>query len=122
MGIALSLLSTLTIIFIIPIIIYGLFSTLFGLKEPEKKLSFFTGILIQKIGTSFGFVIMFVLGKGYFESNWLIYSLVWVIMFAITEIGQTFIPNSSKKEAVAGIVSEAMYFPLAGLVMVNLLQ
>ena|SRR3990167_2849918 len=122
MEILLSFLATLLIIFIIPILVYGLFSTFSGLKEPEKKLSFFLGVLIQKTGTSLGFVAVYSLGKGYYESNWLIYSLVWVIMFAITEIGQTFMSNYSKKEALAGIISEIIYFPLAGLAIVNLLK
>ncbi len=73
------------------------------------------------MGTSFGFVVIYYLGKANFESNWLIYSLVWVGMFAIVEVGQALIPNYSKKEALAGIISEVIYFPLAGLVMVNLL-
>lgn len=120
MGIILSLISTLLIIFIVPIIVYGLFSAFFGLKEPDKKLSFFIGVLIQKVGTSFGFVLIYFLGKDYFETNWLFYSLIWVGMFTITEIGQTLMPNYSKKECLAGIISEFIYFPLAGLVMVNL--
>jgi len=121
MSIFFSFLATLLIIFIIPIIVYGFFSAFFGVKEPDKKLSFFLGVLIQKAGTSLGFVIIYVLGKGYFEAHWLVYGLVWAGMFAITEVGQTFLPNYTKKEALAGIISEAIYFPLAGFVLVNLL-
>lgn len=121
MNIFVSFLATLIIIFVIPIVVYGLFSAFFGVKEPEKKLSFFLGILIQKMGTSLGFVALFLLGKGYFETNWLMYSLVWAGMYAVTEIGQTFLPNYSKKEAIAGIISELIYFPLAGFVVVHLL-
>jgi hypothetical protein len=42
-------------------------------------------------------------------------------MFAITEIGQAFMPRYSKQEAVAGILSEGIYFPLAGFVNAALL-
>lgn len=116
-SIILATLATLVIVFIVPIIIYGLFSKFFGLKEPEKKKEFFIGVLIQKIGASLGFVLLYYFGIGYFSQNWLIYSLVWVLMFAITEIGQIFMPNYSKKEAIAGIISELIYFPLSGLVL-----
>jgi hypothetical protein len=116
MIILLAVFTTLLTIFVIPIIIYGLFSKFWGLKEPEKKVEFFINVLIQKVGTSFGFVLLYYLGRESFNENWLIYSMVWILMFAITEIGQAYMPNYSKKEAVAGIISEAIYFPLAGLI------
>lgn len=121
MDLILSFLATLLIIFIVPIAIYGLFSRLFGLKEPEKKLSFFVSVLIQKIGTSIGFVWLFYLAKDFFGENWLLYAIVWAIMFAIVEVGQAIAPGSSKKEAVAGIISEVVYFPLAALAIAKLL-
>lgn len=117
MEMLLSFILTLIIIFVIPIIVYGIFVSLFGLKEPEKKLRFFVGVLIEKVGTSAGFVALFYLGKDSFIDSWLIYSLVWVAMYAITEIGQVYMTDSSKKEAAAGIISEAIYFPLAAFVI-----
>jgi hypothetical protein len=42
-------------------------------------------------------------------------------MFAIVEIGQTMGTEYSKKEAVAGIISEVIYFPLSALVIAKLL-
>lgn len=122
MGVIFSLITTLLIFFIVPIVVYGLFSRFYGLKEPEKKKEFFIGVLIQKIGTSLGFVLLYYLGIGYFGEHWLLYSFVWVLMFIITEIGQMYMPNYSKKEAAAGIISEIIYFPLAGAVMHFLLR
>lgn len=122
MSIILSFIATLIIIFIVPIIVYGLFAKFSGLKEPEKKKEFFIGVIIQKIGTSLGFVLLYYLGIGNFGGQWILYSMVWVLMFAITEIGQIFMPNYSKKEAAAGILSEIVYFPLSGLAISILLK
>jgi len=116
-AIVLSLISTLIIIFLIPIAIYGLFSKYLGIKEPEKKTDFFIGVLIQKLGTSLGFVLLYYIGMDIFSGDWLIYSLIWFLMFAITEIGQTYMSNYSNKEAIAGLISELIYFPLAGLML-----
>lgn len=54
MELLLSIIFTLIVIFVVPVLIYGLFSALFGLKEPEKKLNFFIGVVIQKTGTVIG--------------------------------------------------------------------
>ncbi len=112
-----SYLLTLLIVFVVPIFVYGIFVKLFQIAEPDKKLKFFLGVLMEKIGTSFGFVTLFYLGKDFFVGNWLIYGMVWFIMFAITEVGQVYRTGSSKKEALAGIISEATYFPLAAYVI-----
>ncbi len=121
MDIALSFLLTLVIIFVVPVLIYGLFVKYAGWKEPEKKLSFMISVLIQKIGTALGFVTIFTIGSEYFDDSWLIYGLIWAAMFAIVEIGQAVGPGYSKKEAVAGIISEFIYFTLSGFVVANLL-
>lgn len=112
---------TLIIIFVVPIVVYGFFVKLFGIKEPAKKAKFFLGVLIEKIGTSIGFVTLFYLGKDLFINNWLAYGMVWLAMFALTEIGQVYMTGSSKKEAIAGVISEAIYFPLAAYVISLLL-
>lgn len=121
MNILLSLVLTLLIIFIVPIVIYGLFAAFFGLKEPDKKPIFFLSVLIQKIGTAIGFVGLFVLAHDNFADAWLTYAAIWFTMFAVVEIGQALMPNYSKKEAVAGIISEAIYFPLTAFAISRLL-
>lgn len=113
---------TLVIIFIVPVLVYTFFTSVFGLKEPEKKLKFFIGVIIQKVGTTIGFVALFYLGREYFLDHWLLYSFVWFVMFAMTEVGQAFMPGYSKKEAVAGIISEAIYFPLSAYIIARLLS
>lgn len=121
MDILLGCILTLIVIFIVPILIYGLFTFFFGLKEPEKKLKFFVGVLLQKTGTAIGFVAIFYLGRAYFLDYWLLYGFIWFAMFALTEAGQTFMSNYSKKEAAAGIISEAIYFPLSAFILSRLI-
>jgi hypothetical protein len=42
-------------------------------------------------------------------------------MHAIVEIGQAIGPDYSNKEAVAGIISEIIYFPVSAFVIAQLL-
>ena len=121
MSIVFSFVSTVLIIFIVPIVVYALFSKYVGIPEPEKKRSFFVAVLIQKIGTAVGFVALYSLAKDSWVDGWLLYGAVWAVMFSVVEIGQSIAPGYSKKEAAAGIVSECIYFPLAAFVMIVLL-
>lgn len=121
MDFTLSVIAAFLIIFIIPVVVYGIFSALFGLKEPKKKLRFMLSVLVQKVGTSIGFVWLFYAARDTFGTDWPVYALIWFVMFALVEIGQSLLPTYSKKEAVAGIISEALYFPLAAFVISRLL-
>lgn len=121
MEIALASVFVFVTIFIIPIFIYGLFASHLGLDEPEKKMRFFIGVVIQKIATTFGFVVLFVMAQGSLNDQWLAYGLVWFAMFAVTEIGQTYLTDYSKKVAIAGIISEAVYFPLSAFIVYSAL-
>ncbi len=105
---------TLVVLFVIPILVYGIFSKFFGVKEPEKNSKFFLSVLLQKIGNAIAFVWIFTMIP---SPNWLMYALAWFVMFAIVEIGQALLPTYSKKEAIAGIISEAIYFPLAAYLL-----
>lgn len=122
MDILLGFTSTLIIIFFVPIIVYSLFVKFAGLREPDKKLSFMVSVLLQKLGTSFGFVLLFLIGKETFVDVWLIYGLIWATMFTIVEIGQSVGPDYSRKEAIAGIISEFIYFPTAALILAKLVM
>lgn len=116
MNIFISFILTFLIFFITPIAIYGIFSKFFEVKEPEKKLRFFAGVLLEKIGTSIGFVGLFYLGQS-FSNNWFAFGLVWFVMFAVTEVGQIYTHSSPKREAIAGIISESIYFPLSAYII-----
>lgn len=109
------------IILFVPILTYGLFTKIFNLKEPEKKLRFFIGVIIQKIATTLGFVAIFSLAINTFDERWFLYGLIWFLMYAITEIGQIFLTDYSKKEAIAGIISELFYFPVSAFLLSKIL-
>ena len=54
-------------------------------------------------------------------SRWLLYGLLWLLMFAVGEIGQAIAPGYSWTEAVLGVISEAVYCPLSAYVAWRLL-
>jgi hypothetical protein len=43
-------------------------------------------------------------------------------MFALGELGQAITPDYSWQEAAAGLISETIYFPVAGLILVWLVR
>jgi len=45
--------------------------------------------------------------------QWMRYALVWWLMFGVIEIGQAIAPGYSWPDAIGGILSEAIYFPLS---------
>ena len=110
MSVVVEIVSVFLIIFIVPFVIYGLNSKWMKVKTPENPGMFMLGVAIEKIGASIGFVILF-------EKNWIPYSLVWFVMFALGEIGRALGPDYSSKEALLGIASEAIYLPLSGYVV-----
>jgi hypothetical protein len=109
----------LAIIYLVPFVVYGIGSVLFGLKPPEgaSPLQFLLSVFVSKIGTAIAFVLIFYLARNSLGEKWLLYAFAWWLMFVIGEVGQVIAPNYSWKEAVAGIISETIYFPLSGLVV-----
>ncbi len=114
----------LVIIYLVPMVVYGIFSSLIGAKMPEgvSPLMFLLSVLVSKLGTAIAFVVIFYLARNIFGNNWFLYALLWWVMFAVGEIGQAIGPNYSWKEAVAGIISEAIYFPAAAYLLRWLLR
>ena len=106
------------IIFVVPIIIYGAFSQ-FGLASMpgDSPIQFLAGVLVSKIGTALAFVVLFVMASTELRRSWPGYALIWFAMFALEEIGQAIGPNYPWSEAVAGIVSEAIYLPLSAFML-----
>jgi hypothetical protein len=114
----LSIIATLVIIYIIPFVLYALSTVVWDLKPPDDAPAwqFLLGILVSKTGTAIAFVLIYHFAKGGLDRRWLLYASIWWISFAIGELGQAIGPNYSWKEAVIGIISEAIYFPLAAVV------
>lgn len=117
-NIILSIILVLAIIYIIPFIIYGILSSVAGLKKPEgSPLMFLLSVLVSKIGTAIAFVLIFYFARNAFGGNWLLYAFIWWLMYVIGEVGQAIGPNYSWKEAIVGIISETAYFPLSAYIV-----
>ncbi|MBK9601239.1 MAG: hypothetical protein IPO36_05245 [Anaerolineales bacterium] len=117
-NVILSVFFVLTIIYIVPFLIYGLASVVAGLKSPEgaSPARFLVSVLISKIGTAIAFVLIFHFARNSLSGQWMLYAFLWWLMFVMGEIGQTIGPNYTWKEAVAGILSETIYLPLSAYV------
>lgn len=117
-----AIIATVAIMYMIPLIPYGLLSVLIGLEPPSdgSPALFMIGVLVSKIGISLAFVLLYYLARDAFRGRWLTYALVWFAMFVLGEVGQAIGPGYSWIEAIAGIVAEAIYFPLSALVVERL--
>ena len=115
----LAIILTLAIIYVVPFFVYGLFSAVTGLEPPDEGSlwQFLLGVFVTKLGTAIGFVLIFHAARGAFTGKWLLYALLWWLMFAVGEIGQAIVPGYTWTEAVAGVISEAVYFPTAAFVV-----
>jgi hypothetical protein len=111
----LNMVFVLAIIYIVPILVYGLASVAAGLKTPEgaSPAQFLISVLVSKIGTAIAFVLIFYFARNSLSGQWLLYAFIWWLMFAIGEVGQAIGPNYTWKEAIAGVISETVYFPLS---------
>ncbi len=116
--ILLSIFLVLSVIYIIPFLVYGVFSAVAGLKPPEgaSPLTFLLSVLVSKIGTAVAFVLIFYIARESLSDQWLLYALLWWVMYVIGEVGQAIGPNYSWEEAAAGAISETLYFPLSAYI------
>lgn len=116
--IILCMLAVLAIIYVVPFVVYGIFSAVAGLKPPEgaSPLQFLISVFVIKVGTAVAFVWIFYAARGSLSGQWLLFALIWWVAAVIGEAGQAIGPNYTWKEAVAGIISETVYFPLAAFV------
>jgi hypothetical protein len=108
----------LAIIYIVPFVVYGLGSVLAGLKPPEgvSPARFLISVFVSKLGTAITFVLIFYFAREALRGRWVLYAGLWWLMFIIGEIGQAIGPHYSWKEALAGIISETVYWPLSAFV------
>jgi len=106
---------TLLTIYIIPIVVYGAFSKIFGIQPPSNisPARFLVSVLISKIGTAIAITLLFAYAKAVFAPVWWLYALIWWGLFVFGEIGQWLEGKYSGKEAIAGVISETVYIPLA---------
>ena len=121
MNVLLAFIAVYVIVTFVPLPVYMLFSRFAGLEQPANPGEFFISVLIQKLGTTIGFVFLYLVASDIFATQWLVYALIWFAMYTVIEIGQAYGPQYSWKEGVAGIIAEAIYFPLAGFIMVQII-
>jgi len=110
-----SIVVVLVVIYIVPFLVYGLASAVAGLKPPEgaSPAQFLLSVLVSKIGTAIAFGLIFYFARSSLGGQWFLYAFVWWLMFVFGEIGQAIGPNYTWKEAIAGVISETIYLPLA---------
>ncbi len=116
-------LATFAIMFIAPFPFYGLFSAMGLVEMPDQDSPgrFMLGVVVMKIGVALGFVLIYRLARSSLAGRWLPYAATWWLMYAIVEAGQAVGPGYGAMEAVAGILAEAVYFPLSAFVVDRLL-
>lgn len=109
-------------LFLVPIIVYGIFSRFTGLQPPgDDPTAFLAGVAVSKIGTAIAFTGIWLVGREALGPQWALYVLLWWGMFVLGEVGQALGPDYSWQEAIAGILSETIYLPLSGLIVARLL-
>ena len=123
MRIPLVIMAVWAVIFIIPILVYGLSSAVTDLLPPgDSPIRFLLGVAVSKFGTALAFVLIYNLAPDPQKGQWLVYAGLWVVMFAIGEVGQAIGPDYSWEEVILGVISEAIYFPASGLVVSWMIQ
>lgn len=123
MSVFMAVVLTWAMLFVVPIAVYGAFSAVTGLKPPgDSPILFLAGTAISKTGTALAFVAIFWLGRDVLGDQLTFYVGAWWLMFVIGEVGQAVTPSYSFQEALAGIVSETVYFPASGLIVLWLLK
>ena len=106
---------TLLVMFLVPLPIYGTFEALGWVELPQdgSPWRFMLSVLVIKVGVAVAFVLLFRLARPGLRGRSWPYAAIWWVMFAIIEAGQAIGPGYSAAEAVAGVLSEAIYFPLS---------
>lgn len=109
---------------VIPFPVYGLLSALTGLRPPTEGSAtlFLLSVLLVTVGVAIAFVLLYSLARDGWAGRWMRYALIWWLMFAVVEVGQAITRDCSWLGALGGIVAEAVYLPLAALVVVRLLS
>ncbi len=97
---------------------YGVFAITMGLEPPEEASpgTFLLVVLIDKTGHAIAFVLIFFLARKSLTGRWPVYAFVWWLMFVLGEVARAIGPGYSWQEAIAGMLSETIYFPISAYV------
>ena len=115
--------ATLAIMFLVPLPVYAGFEALGAVEMPQdgSPAEFLLSVFVIKIGVALGFVFLFLLARPVFKERWWLYAGIWWLMYAIVEVGQAIGPGYTGAEALAGILAEAVYFPLSTVTVARIL-
>ncbi len=115
--------ATWAIMMLVPLPVYGTLSLITGIEPPTtgSPARFMASVAVVKIGVAIAFVWLYALARESWAGRWTTYALVWWVMFAIMEVGQAIVPEYSWLDAGGGIIAEAIYCPLAAVVISRLL-
>jgi hypothetical protein len=121
---SLSFVLTLVIMYVVPFPFYAGAAALTGLEPPQGAAPavFMLSVLVIKIGAAAAFVLILYLARDALVGRWLLYAFAWWLFFVIAELGQAIGPGYSWTEAIAGMMSETIYCPLAALVADRVLR
>lgn len=120
--VALAIVLVLATIYAVPIAVYGIGAAVAGLRTPEgSPVAFLLGVLVSKLGTAIAFVLIYYFAIDSFSANVPLYVGLWWAMYVLGEIGQAIGPKYSWKEAIAGVISESVYFPVSGFIVARLI-
>jgi hypothetical protein len=123
MRLPLAIIAVWAVIFVVPVLVYGLASVVTGLQPPgDSAATFLLGVAISKFGTAIAFVLIYSRTQNSLKAQWFAYAGLWWIMFAIGEVGQAIGQDYSWVEAILGTIAEAIYFPASGFSVSWILQ
>ena len=113
-----AILLTFLIFNVVAFAVYAPWSAITGLQPTAAGDSpgvFMLSVFVQKLGHAITFVLLFYVGREQFSRRWLTYAALWWLYSAIAETGEAITPVYSWEEALAGVIAEAVYFPLAAI-------
>lgn len=107
------------IINIVPFVVYGIAARFANIQTPGQVSTqqFMLSVFLEKFGVATTFAVVFLMGDRVTAPNWLFYGMLWWYMAALAEVATAMRGGYGWKEAVIGIVSELIYFPLAAYTM-----
>ena len=123
MRILISVILVWTILFAVPVAVYGSASKFLDLTPPVGPAwRFLLGVSITKLGTALAFVALFALSRDVWRGHWALYGAIWFLTFVASELGDVVRMASSSREAILGILSEAVYAPVSAFAINRLLR
>jgi hypothetical protein len=118
-----AMLLVLAAIYVVPFVLYGAASVLWNLQPPTSAAPsrFLLGVLVTKVGTTLAFVSIFAVSRATWGPRWMLYATLWFVMFVFSELGEVVSGRWTNLDAVLGVASEAIYFPVSAFITQRLL-